>query len=805
MSKIKSKKIINIAIWTVGILIILAGAAVAGVHMYVANSLPEIEGEVDVTILDSDVKVTRDGTGVPHIVAQSDADLYRAQGYVQAQDRLFQMDLSRRQASGRLAEVIGENAVSTDKFFRTFSLRHAAEQSWNEYDAEAQQILQWYAEGVNAFIDEVKGTSKLSYEFKLLGYEPEAWTPIDSLTIGKFMAYDLGGNWNMLAFRHWALQNYSEEQVEELMINYPENAKSIIEANLNNPVDVAGAFNVDLLPNEFNGSNNWVVSGDLTASGKPLLADDPHLGLNTPSIWYQMHLQSPEQNVSGVIFAGIPGIILGHNDKIAWGVTNVGPDVQDLYIETPNPDNPKQFKYDGEWEDAIVRNEPIKVKGGKTIDFEVVETRHGPIISELVFKEEKPTAVFSMQWTALQPTRELRAIIGFNKATNWEEFETALNDFRAPAQNFVFASTDGTIAYKANGDIPIRKKGDGQLPVPGDSSEYGWEGFIPYDELPTVINPESGYIATANNQIIGEEYPYHITNFWAQPYRYERIVEMIESVKESIGTVDEETGDVYEGFTRAEMKAMQIDKKNLYAAEFLPGFLETIKANDTDGKYADIIALMEEWELYDNRDDAQPLIWHFLIEEIKETIFKDQMPADVYEMMPGKYQIMDEMLRKAYAGNEGVWVKQAGGLDQVVYGSFERAIADLKVKYGTSVAKWQWGTYHKILFKHPLASASDFIASYVNPKTMPTGGSRVTVMAAANDANGNVNHGASWRFVADLNNLNYADHIVGPGQSGHLKSKWYDNQVSGWVYGRYHRTYINGDIDPAYDLILKAE
>lgn len=272
--------------------------------MYVANSLPKIEGEVDLSILEADVKVTRDGMGVPHIVAQSEADLYKAQGYVQAQDRLFQMDLSRRQASGRLAEVIGENAVSTDKFFRTFSLRHAAEQSWNEYDAEAQQILEWYAEGVNAFIDEVKGTSKLSYEFKLLGYEPEPWTPVDSLTIGKFMAYDLGGNWNMLAFRHWALQNYTEEQVEELMIHYPEDAKSIIEANINNPVDVAGAFNVELLPNEFNGSNNWVVSGELTESGKPLLADDPHLGLNTPSIWYQMHLQSPEQNVSGVILRG---------------------------------------------------------------------------------------------------------------------------------------------------------------------------------------------------------------------------------------------------------------------------------------------------------------------------------------------------------------------------------------------------------------------------------------------------------------------------------------------------------------------
>lgn len=801
--KLKGKKIVNALIWVIGIVIILGGVAVAGVHMYVANSLPKIEGEATVKILDGDVEVTRDGMGVPHIVAKNDADLYRAQGYVQAQDRLFQMDLSRRQASGTLAEVIGAGAVSTDKFFRTFSLRDAAEKSWDAYDPEAQQILQWYADGVNAFIDEVKGTSKLSYEFKLLGYEPEPWTPIDSLTIGKYMAYDLGGNWNLQAFRHWALQNYTKEQMEELMTKYPDNASSIIEANIANPVDVAGAFNVDLLPNEFNGSNNWVVSGKLTKSGKPLLADDPHLGLNTPSIWYQMHLQSPEQNVSGVIFAGIPGIILGHNENIAWGVTNVGPDVQDLYIETPNPENPTQFKYDGKWEDAKVRKEPIKVKGGKTIDFEVVETRHGPIISDLVFKKQAPTAVFSMQWTALQPTRELQAVIGFNKAKNWDEFDLALKDFRAPAQNFVFASTDGTIAYKANGDIPIRKKGDGQFPVPGDSSEYGWEGFIPYDELPTVVNPEKGYIATANNEIVGEEYPYHITNLWAQPYRYERIVEMLESVK--IGDIDKETGKAFEGFTSADMKAMQMDKKNLYAAEFLPSFLETIKANDKEGKYTNIVKMMEEWELYDNKDDAEPLVWNFLIEEIKATIFKNKMPEDVYSMMPGKYQIMDEMLRNAYAGKPGVWITQAGGLDKVVYGSFERAIADIQSKYGTSVSKWKWGSYHKTLFKHPLSSASDFIASYVNPAPMASGGSRVTVMAAADDGNGNINHGASWRFVADLSRLQYAEHIVAPGQSGHFKSKWYDNQVSRWVYGRYHRTYINGDIQTKYELKLKAE
>lgn len=793
--KSKKRKLLKISMWVLGVLIVIGGVAVAGLQVYLSQSKPLIKGEAVVSILDSDVKVTRDEVGVPHIEAQSDADLYRAQGYVQAQDRLFQMDLARRQASGNLAEVVGESAVNTDKYFRTFSLRRAAELSWDGYDAESKQVLEWFAEGVNAFIDEVKGTSKLSYEFKVLGYTPEPWTPMDSLTIGKYMAYDLGGNWNQQAFRSWALQNYPQEQAEELFVEYPENAKSIIEANLNIKTNVATAFTAEYLPPEWNGSNNWVVSGKLTESGKPLLADDPHLGLSTPSVWYQMHLQSPEQNVSGVIFAGIPGIILGHNEEIAWGVTNVNPDVQDLYIETPNPENPYQFKYDGQWEDATVRQEPIKVKGGQTIDFEVVETRHGPIISNIITKETEVKEQFSMQWTALQSTQELKAIMGFNKATNWDEFERALEDFKAPAQNFVFASTDGQIAYKANGLVPIRKQGTGALPVPGDSSAYGWESYIPFDELPTVIDPEQGFVATANNEIIGKEYPYHLSNLWAQPYRYERIVEMI---------VDEKA-DKQIKLTAEDMKNMQMDKKNLHAAEFLPRLLETIKAQDSEGKYKEAISLLEEWDYYDDSDQGAPLIYHFLNETMRKTLFEDAMPADIYKIMPAKAQITNDMLRNAYAGNPGVWITEEGGLDSFVYTAFEDAIEKIQGDFGKTVSKWKWGNYNQLTFNHPLSSASDLLASFLNPKKLAVGGSSVTVQAAAEDGNGNVNHGASWRFVADLQNLSEAEHIVGPGQSGHIKSKWYDNQVVDWISGDFHKTKINGEVEEGYELVLKAK
>lgn len=772
--------------WLVGTLstiILLAIIAVGILYWYVAQSKPMIQGEKIVEILEEEVTVARDTYGVPHVTAKSDADLYRAQGYVQAQDRLFQMDLARRQASGRLAEVIGEAAVPLDKNFRTFSLRAAAEASYDGYGEEAKRVLDWYAEGVNAFIDEVKGTTKLSYEFKLLGYEPEYWTPQDSLVIGKYMAYDLGGHWDTLAFRHWALQAYGEEKAQELFTSYPKEARSIIEANLANPVAVEQQFLWEAVPPEMNGSNNWVVAGEKSESGMPLLADDPHLSLSTPSIWYEMHLSSPEQNVGGVIFAGIPGIILGHNEEIAWGVTNVGPDTQDLYIEIPNPEDPTQFKYDGQWEQAEVRDETIQVKGAEDIPFEVLVTRHGPIMSGLLTEDVGQTAQFSMQWPALEPTVELEAVIKMNKSKNWEEFEEALTYFRSPAQNFVFADRSGTIAYKANGNIPIRKQGTGQLPVPGDSSDYGWEGYIPYDELPRVVNPEKGWIATANNEIVGEEYPYHISSLWAQPYRYERIAEVLESK---------------EVFSVQDMEDLQMDQKNLYAIEFLDDLMDV--SNDVMAE--DIQQIMSDWDYMDDKAAAAPLVFNRWMTAIREEVLQPQMSDEIFKMMPAKGQIVDEMLRQAFQGQPGTFIEEAGGVEKVVQQAYEKTIAAIEKDFGKQPTKWQWGDYHLLTFNHSLGSASPILAKIFNPKPVPIGGSGVTVQAAGSRADGTVDHGASWRFVADIADLEKTYHTVGPGQSGHRLSKWYKNQVQDWADGKYHATTIRSDVKHPYELRL---
>ncbi|MGI8314120.1 penicillin acylase family protein [Halobacillus mangrovi] len=756
---------------TLGIICMLVISLFIFVNVYINRSLPEVEGEVLLEGLQKPVEVTRDGDGVPHIEAENSQDLFKAQGYVQAQDRLFQMELARRQASGTLSEVVGEATVNQDKYFRTLGLRRAAERSLKVYSEDAVNILQAYADGVNAYIKEAKEENRLPPEFALMGISPDPWTPIDSLTIGKYMAFDLGGHWERQAFNYYLMSQFPEEKAYELFPTYPKAAPTILDES--EVVDVAASFEDVILPHEFNGSNNWVVSGDRTASGAPMLADDPHLGLATPSIWYQMHLRSPELNVSGVIFAGIPGIILGHNDNVAWGVTNVGPDVQQLYLEKRNPENPHQFLFEEKWEQAKVYEEPIQVKDGETIDYEVVETRHGPVISEFAEQSGKDN-VLSLRWTALNATTELEAVLDINKAANWKEFEKGLEKFLTPAQNFVFASKDGTIAYKANGRIPIYENPeDALLPMKGWEEENLWQGYIPFDELPKIVNPAKGYVATANNKITDESYPYHISHNWAQPYRYEQISQMLEANDQ----LDEQ-----------KVMDMQMDVKNLQAEEFVPFLLETINRSKLASIEKDGIALMEEWNREDERDLAQPLIFHRWMLNLQKVLYEDELPAEMMDLFHGAGQTTDELLRKVRNGEESKWIEEAGGIENALTSAYTMTIRNLSKKYGEDPSSWKWGKYHRVEFTHPLSSIS-YLERFFNPgDPQPVSGSRVTVRAAGFKENGLVNHGASWRFIIDLENMNDAYHIVGPGQSGHLRSDWYHDQLDDWVEGDYHLT-----------------
>jgi len=387
------------------------------------------------------------------------------------------------------------------------------------------------------------------------------------------------------------------------------------------------------------------------------------------------------------------------------------------------------------------------------------------------------TELFSMQWTALEPTLELQAVLNMNKASNWDEFETALEDFHAPAQNFVFAGSDGTIAYKANGRIPIRQTGDGQLPVPGDSTDYRWTGYIPFDELPTVVNPESGFIATANNAVVDESYDYHITDFWAQPYRYMRIEEVLAE---------------NDAVTAQDMMDLQMDQKNLYAEKFLTQMVETVRSSDRGDEFEAQLDILTEWNQFDHPDEAGPLLFHLWIKELPNVLFEEQVPQDVGDLFSGKNHVTDQMMRDAFNGEEGVWVTEYGGVEKWLTDALDRVNTRIENDFGSDSADWKWGDYHQVYFEHPLSGASPILKWLFNRQDpISIGGSQITVQAAAYGPDGVADHGAAWRFVADLSDLSKAYHIVGPGQSGHIKSDWYHDQIEDWVEGNYHETVID--------------
>ncbi|MGD6959438.1 penicillin acylase family protein [Rossellomorea aquimaris] len=754
----------------VALMVILCSVLTIFIHSFTSRSLAQTEGSLTLSGLAHSVQVVRDSNGVPHIQAKNNHDLFLAQGFIQAQDRLFQMDMIRRKASGTISEVAGDKTVNQDKFFRTLGLTRAAEKSLSSYSDESKQVLQWYTEGVNAFIKQAKENNSLPVEFTLMGENPEEWTPIDSLTILKYMAFEMGGHWERQAFNYYLLQNYPKEKALELFPKYPENVPAILEKD---ELDVATSFKDAVIPHTLNGSNNWVVSSDKTASGKPILANDPHLGLATPSIWYQMDIQSSKYNVSGVTIAGVPGIIVGHNNDIAWGITNTGPDVQQLYIEKRNPEDASQFLFDGEWADASVITETINIKGEESIEYEVVETRHGPIISEFAEDTGKDT-VFSLRWTALDATTEFEAFLKIGRAANWKEFEKGLEKFQAPALNFVFTGKDGTIAYKTNGKIPVYKKGeDALLPLEGWGKENEWSKYIPYNELPTIVNPEKGFIATANNKIASDDYPYHISNNFAQPYRYMRIGEVLEK------------GD---NFTTEDMKKLQMDQKNLQAQEFVPLFLKHLDKSQLSESQLDAFRLLGKWNFVDGAEQTEPLIFHKWLYEIEAELYKD-IPKGMQTLFKKKGQTTDELLRQSHRGVEPVWIKERGGLQNLLTDTFKTTISDLANTYGDTINQWKWGDFHQVYFNHPLSSNRMLKPFFNADEPIPMGGSSVTVMEAGYDTiTGEANHGASWRFILDGIDFTKAEHILGPGQSAHFRSEWYNDQRKDWLEGTYHTT-----------------
>jgi len=795
------------------------------------KSFPQTEGEITLPGLDGPVDIYRDSMGIPHIYATTLHDLFVAQGYVHAQDRFWQMDFWRHIGSGRLAEMFGESQLKTDAFLRTLGWRQLAEQEYEQLNPESRAILDAYAKGVNAYITE-REPVELSLEYAILtgvlnrGYTIEPWTPVHSLTWAKAMAWDLRGNMGAEIERAILLKTFSPEQVEELFPPYPADHPRIVQnsdtrysifdarisnieypiTNLEYPIPNLSLLDPLLGPAGAGiGSNSWAVSGELTATGMPLLANDPHLGIQMPSIWYQVGLHCRPKSeacpfaVGGFSFAGVPGVVIGHNDRIAWGFTNTGPDVMDLYVLKVNPANPNQYEFNGAWVDFDLRTETLSVAGAEPVEVKVRVSRFGPVISDTygplqdnVESEDNATPfkaqagielpemyAIALRWTALEPGSVFEAIWGFNKAQNWDDFRAAGRNFIVPAQNLLYADVDGNIGYQMPGNIPIRKSGDGRYPVPGWTDEFEWTGYIPFEELPFAFNPPSGYIVTANNQVPPDDYPYLVSTDWDYGFRAERIVEMIESAP---GKIDS-----------AWFQQMHGDNTNLNAASLVPALAATNprfeKANE-----AAAFDLLQKWDYRNDMDSQAAAVFEWFWWNLLMDTFRDDLPRDY---APGGGSRWYEVMRNLLQQPNSAWWDDQTTLDKVetrddiLLRAFTESVAQIEEDYSKNPAKWpSWGNLHTSTFRNATLGQSGIapIENLFNRGPFPTAGGEGIVNATGWTVGESFQTDwlPSMRMIIDLGDLQNSLTVHTTGQSGHANHQHYIDMADLWRNIEYY-------------------
>lgn len=811
------------------LLIILGALGVLGLVMAIAfasvtqSAFPDVDGETVLALPDecqnptgaeeslcvaltghglkAPVHVLRDKNGIANIYAENPEDLFFAQGYVHAQDRMWQMEFWRHIAQGRISEIIGEPGIENDKFIRTSGWNRitAANMAYYEKELpEAMNALTAYSAGVNAYLVENKDDIAISQ--RILGlvgdpWEIEPWEPSDSIGWGVVMAWDLGGNWSEELQRAKLYDLIGQEATDELLPGYPYDMRPVIAPTSDFMTAIAGRngtaaapatdwsrISTDLIgeppafalgTGPFLGSNNWVVSGEHTETGLPLLANDPHLGIQMPSIWYQVGLHAPGWNVTGFSFAGIPGVIIGHNDRIAWGVTNVGPDVQDLFIEKINPDNPNQYEYMGEWRDMNVIEEIIKVNGGEDIVLNVRETLHGPIIND-VLDEEQPDAL-AMRWTAAtDPSRILQSVLMINQAENFDDFREALHYWENPSQNFVYADLDGNIGYQMPGLVPIRGSGEGMVPVPGWTGEYDWTGYIPYDELPVMLNPERGYIVTANHAVVDEEYPYFINRDWASGDRGQRIVDMITS------TIAERP------ITADDFAAIHTDSRSFRAESYVP-LLAGLSSDNADVRQA--LDLLSGWDYQERTDSVAASIFEIFYMRLAHNILADEVGED--NVSDAYSTIFFHQLAKDPAAHwwDDTSTPTTETSADILLKSLDEAVAWLKENKGDDMKSWTWGSLHTATFASTPLGESGIgpIEAIVNRGPFPVDGGSDLVNANnwSWDEPAVVTSHPSMRMIVDMSNFDASRWVIPTGQSGHPYNPNYDDQIELWLTGKY--------------------
>jgi penicillin amidase len=774
-----SSRLLRAGFYTL-VLIILAITAIVFYGFQVARSaLPQLDGTARISGLSAPVSVIRDEHGVPTIQAASPDDLFLAQGYVTAQDRLWQMDVIRRFAGGELAEILGPDLIEHDREQRILGMRQAARKSVELASPQDRHYFEAYARGVNAFIDSHQNA--LPVEFRILRYKPRPWTPEDSTLIAAHMVKDL----NHYLYRHALekekiLARLGPELTADLYVNsswrdrpptairagFSPDPKNIgpgkDEEDADDGKSIASAVrghSVDDVSAPVVGSNNWVVSGAHTSTGKPLLSNDMHLGHQMPNLWYEAHLRSGHFDAVGVTLPGLPYVIVGHNQRIAWGFTNIGPTVEEVYVEKFNSSG--QYQTGQGWSEPEHRHEIIHVKGKPDVPVDVTITRHGPIITELVPGESRRIA---LRWTLYDGTHN--PFFAVNSAQNWTEFRAAFSVFDCPGQNVVYADVEGNIGYQATGKIPIRKYGDGSLPADGGDDSHEWSGYIPFDKLPSILNPSSGVIATANSRITPDGYPYSISFNWESPWRSARIYRVLESGKK---------------FSAADMLSLQMDiysdADHIFADRLVYAVDHASKASARAKQAADI---MRGWDGRMTADSAAPTI---------VTLARRQLTRLLLEPKLGPATAGTELSWRTYrSGMDTIW------LENVVLHQPKRWLPDTYSNYDELLAAavaatvegdqapknlsaWTWGSYHPVEIQHPILGKLPFISRWSGPGVQPQSGSGLTVKAVSRS------HGPSERFTADLSDLDKSTLNLVTGEGGNFLSPVYMDQWNAWYKG----------------------
>ena len=738
--------------------------------------LPQTQGSLRLKGLHAPVEVLRDDLGIPHIFANNTRDVLFAQGFIHAQDRLWQMDFNRRLVQGRLAELLGENALGYDRAMRTLGLRQVAEQEALLMQEQYRQDIQAYCNGVNACIAQ----NRLPVEFTVLGYRPEPWQIADSLGYNKLMSWTLSANWESEVVRARLIKHIGAEKAAELELEASDTAGLVL--------DAIGRTTLPQDPRSFSGpgpldgvgSNNWVISGQRSLSGHPIFANDMHLVLYTPAIWYENHLNGGDLNLNGVSLPGVPLIIAGHNGYVAWGYTNGFSDVQDLYEEhlRKTGDGQVEYEYQGAWIAAEVRHETIRIRGSKPFIEEVVKTRHGPIINQALLGGYQHEAPLALRWTTLEPESTVKAVFKMNCATNCQEFHEALRDWSGPIQNTVYADTQGNIVYDLPGRIPIRARGDGSVPVPGWNGEYEWSGTIPFDELPHIVNPSQGYVVTANNQVVASNYPYFLSRDYVSDDRARRIAELITA---------QEKLDV------PAIQHMQFDQVSTHA-RLLAGLVGNLSGVEESQK--EVVALMKAWDGNLAANNPAASVYEVLVRKILALII-DHKLGDLGPIFrgkgpnPGLWGMHSwEWLARLLANPGSAWWDLGGGeqRDDVLKLALKETLVFLQAELGARPDSWAWGKLHKLTFRHILGR-QPILAPTFNRGPYPIGGDGNTIWATFTtefDLSHNYVGGPPFRFIADLGDLAHARGLLAPGQSGHIASPHYADGIPAWFNQGYH-------------------